>query len=80
MSFMVPVRSQWSVPETTSAPPPALKPEVRMGHTAVFDPTLRSVYLFGGSKSHRWFSDVHVLDTDDFKWRLVQVGCQVHGR
>lgn len=44
-----------------------------MGHTAVYDPTVRSIYVFGGSKNKRWFSDVHVLDIDEWKWQLIKV-------
>ncbi|ELU04148.1 hypothetical protein CAPTEDRAFT_93513 [Capitella teleta] len=48
------------------------KPEARMGHTAIFDPTMRCIYLFGGSKQKKWFNDVHMLDTDERKWSLVK--------
>ena len=54
------------------------KPETRMGHTAVYDPTVRAVYLFGGSKNLKWFSDVHILDTDEWKWQIVKVSCVLY--
>lgn len=44
-----------------------------MGHTAVYDPTVRVIYLFGGSKNLKWFSDVHILDVDEWKWQIVKV-------
>ena len=44
-----------------------------MGHTATYDPTLRCIYVFGGSKNTRWFHDVHILDIDEWKWQLVKV-------
>ena len=44
-----------------------------MGHTAVFDPTVRCIYVFGGSKNLKWFNDVHVLDIDEWTWQLVKV-------
>ncbi|KAL4237985.1 hypothetical protein ACF0H5_002696 [Mactra antiquata] len=49
------------------------KPEYRMGHTATYDPTVRCIYVYGGSKNTRWFHDVHMLDTDNWKWQLVKV-------
>ncbi|XP_076463681.1 uncharacterized protein LOC143295893 [Babylonia areolata] len=49
------------------------KPENRMGHTATYDPTMRCVYIFGGSKNSRWFHDVHVYDLDENKWTLAKV-------
>jgi hypothetical protein len=44
-----------------------------MGHTAVYDPTVRCIYLYGGSKSLKWFNDVHILDLDEWKWQVVKV-------
>ena len=49
------------------------KPENRMGHTATYDPTVRCIYIFGGSKNSRWFHDVHVYDVDENKWTLAKV-------
>ena len=49
------------------------KPESRMGHSVVYDPLVRAIYLFGGSKKLKWFNDVHVLDTDEWEWKLVEV-------
>ena len=44
-----------------------------MGHSVVYDPLVRAIYLFGGSKKLKWFNDVHVLDTDEWEWKLVEV-------
>jgi hypothetical protein len=44
-----------------------------MGHTATYDPTLRCIYVYGGSKSIKWFHDVHMLDVDEWKWQLLKV-------
>ncbi|KAH3852352.1 hypothetical protein DPMN_094858 [Dreissena polymorpha] len=49
------------------------KPEYRMGHTATYDPIVRCLYVFGGSKNTRWFHDVHMLDIEEWKWQLVKV-------
>ncbi|KAM4017256.1 kelch domain-containing protein 2-like [Anomaloglossus baeobatrachus] len=47
-------------------------PEARTGHTAVFDPESRRIYMFGGSKNQKWFNDVHILDTVAWRWRSVE--------
>ncbi|KAL8619653.1 hypothetical protein ACOMHN_019708 [Nucella lapillus] len=49
------------------------KPENRMGHTATYDPTMRCIFIFGGSKNSRWFHDVHVYDLEENKWTLAKV-------
>jgi len=49
------------------------KPEYRMGHTATYDPIVRCIYVFGGSKNTRWFHDVHMLDIEEWKWQLLKV-------
>ncbi len=60
----------WNRPDTRST---GQNPESRMGHTAVYDATMRCVYVFGGSKNLKWFNDVHLLDVDEWKWELVKV-------
>ncbi|XP_018420476.1 PREDICTED: rab9 effector protein with kelch motifs-like [Nanorana parkeri] len=47
-------------------------PEARTGHTTVFDPESRRIYVFGGSKNKKWFNDVHILDTEAWRWRSVE--------
>ncbi|CAD5122016.1 DgyrCDS10470 [Dimorphilus gyrociliatus] len=47
-------------------------PPARTGHAVVFDELTKCLYLIGGSKNTRWFSDVHVLDTIQWKWREVK--------
>jgi len=69
-SFIVIETRRWKDPETLSE---SQKPEYRMGHTATFDPVVRCIYVFGGSKNTRWFHDVHMLDIDEWKWQLVKV-------
>lgn len=44
-----------------------------MGHTATYDPKLRCIYVYGGSKNQRWFHDVHMLDLEEWKWSLLKV-------
>ncbi|XP_072173476.1 kelch domain-containing protein 2-like [Diadema setosum] len=60
---------EWSSPPTmegsTKLPP-------RMGHTATFDAQAKCVYVYGGSKNLRWFSDMHVLDLETWNWSHVE--------
>ncbi|KPP66644.1 kelch repeat-containing protein-like [Scleropages formosus] len=47
-------------------------PEARIGHTATFDPESKRIYVFGGSKNKKWFNDVHILDTQSWRWTMVE--------
>lgn len=67
-----PVTRKWRDQEIISEIPNQ-KPEYRMGHTATYDPTVRCVYIYGGSKNLKWFHDVHMLDLDEWKWQLLKV-------
>ncbi|EDO35696.1 predicted protein, partial [Nematostella vectensis] len=59
---------EWSQPrcqESTHA-------DRRMGHSVCYDSETKTLYVYGGSKNKRWFSDVHKLDTTSWTWSLVQ--------
>uniref|UniRef100_A0A8D3B3X0 Kelch repeat-containing protein n=1 Tax=Scophthalmus maximus TaxID=52904 RepID=A0A8D3B3X0_SCOMX len=58
------------VPAETLAEGPT--PEARIGHTSVYDPDSRRIFVFGGSKNKKWFNDVHILDTQSWKWTMVE--------
>lgn len=58
------------VPAETLAEGPT--PEARIGHTAVYDPDSGRIFVFGGSKNKKWFNDVHILDTQSWKWTMVE--------
>ena len=60
----------WVAAETLAEGP---TPEARIGHTAVYDPDSRRIFVFGGSKNKKWFNDVHILDTQSWKWTMVEV-------
>lgn len=60
----------WFAAETLAEGP---TPEARIGHTAVYDPDSRRIFVFGGSKNKKWFNDVHILDTQSWKWTMVEV-------
>ncbi|XP_068444025.1 kelch repeat-containing protein isoform X2 [Clinocottus analis] len=59
----------WFAAETLAEGP---TPEARIGHTAVYDPDSRRIFVFGGSKNRKWFNDVHILDTQSWKWTMVE--------
>ncbi|XP_054457579.1 kelch repeat-containing protein [Anoplopoma fimbria] len=59
----------WFAAETLAEGP---TPEARIGHTAVYDPDSRRIFVFGGSKNKKWFNDVHILDTQSWKWTMVE--------
>lgn len=60
----------WVAAETLAEGP---TPEGRIGHTATFDPESKRIYVFGGSRNRKWFNDVHILDTQSWRWTLVEV-------
>lgn len=60
----------WVAAETLAEGP---TPEARIGHTAVYDSDSRRIFVFGGSKNKKWFNDVHILDTQSWKWTMVEV-------
>ena len=45
----------------------------RIGHTITYDPDKKVVYVYGGSKTKRWFSDVNILDLQTNTWSAVKV-------
>lgn len=59
----------WVAAETLAEGP---TPEARIGHTAIYDPDSRRIFVFGGSKNKKWFNDVHILDTQSWKWTMVE--------
>uniref|UniRef100_A0A3B4YMY8 Kelch repeat-containing protein n=1 Tax=Seriola lalandi dorsalis TaxID=1841481 RepID=A0A3B4YMY8_SERLL len=59
----------WVAAETLAEGP---TPEARIGHTAVYDPDSKRIFVFGGSKNKKWFNDVHILDTQSWKWTMVE--------
>ncbi|XP_028999093.1 kelch repeat-containing protein [Betta splendens] len=59
----------WVAAETLAEGP---TPEARIGHTSVFDPASKRIFVFGGSKNKKWFNDVHILDTQTWKWSMVE--------
>lgn len=44
----------------------------RIGHTVTYDPDKRVLYVYGGSKNKRWFSDVNILDLQNNTWSAVK--------
>ena len=48
-------------------------PERRTGHSTVVDPDSKMLYLYGGSKGAKWYSDVQALDLTTWKWQKLEV-------
>nr|XP_057924766.1 kelch repeat-containing protein isoform X2 [Doryrhamphus excisus] len=59
----------WMAAETLAQGP---TPESRIGHSSVYDPDSKRIFVFGGSKNKKWFNDVHILDTQSWKWTMVE--------
>uniref|UniRef100_A0A3P8XAV1 Kelch repeat-containing protein n=1 Tax=Esox lucius TaxID=8010 RepID=A0A3P8XAV1_ESOLU len=59
----------WMPAETLAEGP---TPEARIGHTATYDPDSKKIFVFGGSKNNKWFNDVHILDTQSWRWSMVE--------
>ncbi|XP_016308202.1 RING finger protein B-like [Sinocyclocheilus anshuiensis] len=41
------------------------------GHSATFDPESKAVYVYGGLRDAQRYSDIYILDTVTWKWKLV---------
>ncbi|NXG70144.1 DRC7 protein, partial [Baryphthengus martii] len=41
------------------------------GHTATYDPDTKRIYIFGGIREGKDYSSIYILDTDTWKWLLV---------
>lgn len=55
------------------------------GHTATYDPDTKRIYVFGGIREDKDYSDIYILDTVTWKWLPVAVSTaslprQKHGR
>lgn len=44
----------------------------RIGHTVTYNPEKKVLYVYGGSKTKRWFSDVNILDLKTNTWSAVK--------
>ena len=53
----------------------AAKPEARTGLSVVHSPMARCLYVYGGSKNRKWFSDVYMVDADNWSWQCIKVRC-----
>uniref|UniRef100_A0A8C2B8E9 Zgc:163014 n=1 Tax=Cyprinus carpio TaxID=7962 RepID=A0A8C2B8E9_CYPCA len=51
---------------STEVSPPSSK-----GHSATFDPESKAVYVYGGLRDAQRYSDIYILDTITWKWKLV---------
>lgn len=46
-------------------------PPNSQGHSATYDPESKVVYVYGGFREGQRYSDIHVLDTTTWKWKLI---------
>ena len=69
----VAVSRKWPVPDTVITP---ANPEARTGHSVVHSPIARCLYVYGGSKNKKWFSDIYMVDADNWTWQCIKVSCK----
>ncbi|XP_056101474.1 rab9 effector protein with kelch motifs isoform X1 [Rhinichthys klamathensis goyatoka] len=48
-----------------------VSPPSSQGHSATFDPESKVIYVYGGLRDGQRYSDIYVLDTITWKWKLV---------
>lgn len=44
------------------------------GHSATYDPESKSVFVYGGLREGQRYSELYILNTLTWKWKLVTVG------
>ncbi|KAG7328301.1 hypothetical protein KOW79_008245 [Hemibagrus wyckioides] len=47
-------------------------PPSSQGHSAAFDPENKVVYVYGGFRDGQRYSDIYMLDTLTWKWKLIK--------
>ncbi|XP_056151347.1 uncharacterized protein zgc:163014 [Lampris incognitus] len=52
---------------STSGP----SPPCARGHSATYDPDSKAVFVYGGLREDQGYSDMYILDTLTWKWKLV---------
>lgn len=48
-------------------------PPSSQGHSAAFDHENKVVYVYGGFRDGQRYSDIYMLDTLTWKWKLIKV-------
>ncbi|MEQ2220543.1 hypothetical protein ILYODFUR_006493 [Ilyodon furcidens] len=61
--------SDFWFPMNSSASGPV--PPCARGHTATFDPDSKAVFVYGGLREGQRYSEMYILNTLTWKWRLV---------
>lgn len=64
--------SDFWFPMNSSASGPV--PLCARGHSATYDPDSKSVYVYGGLREGQCYSELYILNTLTWKWKLVSVG------
>ncbi|TSQ46674.1 Acyl-CoA-binding domain-containing protein 4 [Bagarius yarrelli] len=52
-------------------------PPSSQGHSAAFDPEKKVVYVYGGFRDGQRYSDIYMLDTLTWKWKLINANGNV---
>ncbi|XP_056623714.1 rab9 effector protein with kelch motifs [Triplophysa dalaica] len=63
------IDSEFWFPMNTSTS--EVNPPSSRGHSATFDPESKVVYVYGGMRDDQRYSDIYVLDTITWKWKLI---------
>lgn len=50
-------------------------PLCAQGHSATYDPDSKSVFVYGGLRKGLRYTELYILNTLTWKWKLVTVGC-----
>lgn len=49
-------------------------PPCARGHSSTFDPDSKSVFVYGGLRERQCYSELYILDTVTWNWKIVTVG------
>lgn len=49
-------------------------PRCARGHSATYDPGSKTLFVYGGLREGQRYSELYVLNTLTWKWKLITVG------
>lgn len=50
-------------------------PPCTRGHSATYDPDSKSIFVYGGLREGHRYSELYILNTLTWNWKLVTVSC-----
>lgn len=68
-ALLFPDNDFWYPMNSSGPAPPCTR-----GHSATYDPDSKAVYVYGGLREGQRYSELFVLSTVTWKWKLVTVG------